>query len=155
MQWTDPSGSSGGRRTNMENFLWQSGISQDDFLEEMNKHLKRYCDHPTGLHPPILLNMVIEAQVNFMFHELANTWERQYMDYINYPAGTTGTAGARAYAELFCAMALRPGEGGAFNTVEDPNVQDALRASPWSHRTSYSALAIRRDRAEAVYLAYR
>jgi len=138
----------------MEEYMWQNGVQQDAFLEEMNKHLTRYCSHPTSLHPQDLLERVIEAQIQFMFHELRNTWERQYVDYMSHVAGATGTVGARAYAELFCAMALRPGDGGRFNTVEDPGVLNALGASPWSSRTSYSALALRRDRAEAVYHAF-
>jgi len=151
MQWTNPSVSSGGRRTVMEDFMWQNGISQDDFLNEMNKHLTWYCTDPVNLHPQDLLDRVIEEQINFMFHEFGNTWEKQYMEYINYPAVTTGTAGARAYAELFCALVLRPGYGGSFNTVEDSGVLSALGSSPWSSRTSYSALSVRRDRAAAVY----
>jgi len=154
MQWTNASGSSSGRRTEMENFMWNSGIPQDAFINEMNKHLTRYCNHPSSLHPPDLLDRVLDIQVQFMFYELRNTWERQYMDYTNYPAGITGVEGARAYAELFCALSVRPGDGGIYNTVEDYSVLDALKSSPWSHRTSYSALALRRDRAEVIYLAY-
>jgi hypothetical protein len=69
MQW------SFSRRTDLENFMWENGISQEEFEEEMNKHLTSYVC-PPGNHPQELLDRVLEIQINFMFHELRNTWER-------------------------------------------------------------------------------
>ena len=102
-----------------------------------------------------------KLQVAFMFHELRNTSERIYMNYVNFPSVRTGSAGARAYAELFCSLALRPGPGtGVDDNIQDPGVINALRASPYVggagnlDRTSYSALALRRNRAETVFLEF-
>ena len=153
MQW------SFGRRTALETYMWNSGINQVDFNLEMNKHSTSICSNPRNMHPPKLLNSVLAVQVNYMFHELRNTSERLYMDYVTFPAKKSGAAGARAYAELFCSISLRPGSGGtnAQNDIIDKGVQDALRASPYSggagrlDRISYSGLAIRRDRAANVY----
>ena len=134
----------------LENYMFSRGVTREEFTEEMNKHLRSYVC-PPGNHPHALTNRVLELQVSFMIHELRNTWERQYMNFIDFPESKTGVSGARAYAELFCALALRPGDGGPTNTVEDPGVQNAIRASLWPNRTSFSALSIRRDRAETVY----
>ena len=130
------------------------------FAAEMNKHLHTYVC-PPGTHPQALLDRVLELQIAFMFHELRNTSEREYIIYVNFPTVRTGPAGARAYAELFCSLALRPGPG----TTETDNIQDqgvinALQASPYSggrgnlDRISYSALSLRRSRAETVFLQF-
>ena len=98
-----------------------------------------------------------------MFHELKNTPERTYMNYINYPTSKTGIAGTRAYAELFCALALRPAPGaGNTNDILDAGVKNARRDSPYGgtgvlDRISFSNLSGRRTNAEQVYqrfLAY-
>lgn len=151
MQWTDPT-ATGGRRTELENYMWRSGVTPEEFFTEMNRHLDRTCNpsNPNHHHPPELFDRVTRIQINFMFHELSNTWERQYMNYIDFPADKSGTAGARAYAELFCALALRPGDGGPDNMILDPGVLLAMQASPWPTRNSFSALATRRNRAENV-----
>jgi hypothetical protein len=160
MQWTDPT-ASGGRRTELEKYMWQSGISQEEFYTEMNKHLTWYCGNPQHLHPPELLDRVLEVQINFMFHEFRTTSERLYLNYIDFPDSRTGIAGARAYAELFCSLALRPGPGASdINDIQDEGVIRALQASPFVggagrlDRISYSALGVRRNRAEAVYIQY-
>ena len=151
MQWSH------GRRTNLENFMWRNGVCQEEFTRERNRHLNSTCTstciHPTGLH-----NRVLELQVQFMFYELRNTGERQYLNFINSPSSTTGIAGARAYAELFCALALRPGSGRANgrDDIIDEGVIGARRASQFGgagnlDRTSFSALQLRRDRAEQVF----
>jgi hypothetical protein len=150
MQW------SFGRRTDLENYMWRNGISQEEFETEMNKHLNSYVC-PPGNHPQEFLDRVLAVQIDFMFHELRNTWERFYLNFIDYPTHTTGVAGARAYAELFCVLALRPGPGtGEINDIVDLGVQEALRESLFGgagnlDRISYSALGIRRDRAETVF----
>ena len=151
MQW------SFGRRTTLENFMWDSGICEEMFIDEMNKHLTSYVC-PPGNHPQELTDRVLAIQINFMFHELRNTWERFYMDFIDFPTNTTGVAGARAYAELFCSLALRPGLGVTENDdIFDLGVQEALRVSLFVggvgnlERISYSALGIRRNRAEVVF----
>jgi len=151
MQWSH------GRRTNLENFMWRNGVSQEDFTREMNRHLNRTCTG-TCVHPSDLLNRVLELQVQFMFHELRNTGERQYMNFVNSPTNTTGVAGARAYAELFCVLALRPGPGRANgrDNIIDEGIIEARRVSQFGgagnlDRTSFSALQLRRDRAEQVF----
>jgi len=154
MQW------SYGRRTSLENFMWSNGISQDLFYEEMNKHITSYCRGPQN-HPPAFLDRVLEVQIRFMFHELANTWERFYLDFVDFPMDRVGIAGARAYAELFCVLALRPGPGvGDINNIQDPGVEMALTASLFEggpgnlNRISYSGLNTRRNNAEAVFRWY-
>jgi len=151
MQWSH------GRRTNLENFMWRNGVSQEAFTQEMNRHLNSTCTG-TCMHPPELLNRVLELQVQFMFYELRNTGERQYLNFVNSPTSRTGVAGARAYAELFCALALRPGAGRANgqDNIIDEGVIEARRASQFGgagtlDRTSFSALQLRRDRAEQVF----
>jgi len=151
MQWSH------GRRTNLENFMWRNGVSQEEFTREMNRHLNSTCTG-TCMHPPELLNRVLELQIQFMFYELRNTGERQYMNFINSPTNTTGVAGARAYAELFCALALRPASGRAngLDDIVDEGVINARRASQFGgagnlDRTSFSALQLRRDRAEQIF----
>jgi len=152
MQW------SYGRRTALESFMWSNGVSPEQFQTEMNKHLTGICTDPVRNHPSALLDKVLQLQINYMFHELTNTSERLYMSYINHPTSRTGSAGARAYAELFCVVVLRPGSGtGENNNIQDEGVQDALRASPYAggigelNRISYSGLSVRRDRAAQVY----
>jgi len=152
MQWT------GGRRTNLENFMWNNNITQSQFRTEMNKHLTETCRDPQGNHPSTLLNRVIDVQIRFMFHELQNTSERAYVDFINSPTNRSGVAGARAYAELFCALNLRPSVGwGDTNNVTDPGVLEALRASnhvggPGQlNNISYNNLSGRRNNAERLY----
>ena len=156
MQWTNtsPCGTLG-RRIELENFMWRSGISQAEFEEEMNKHLTFVCSNPEHVHPPALLEQVLQVQINFMFHELLNTWERFYLTHIDFPTNRTGFDGARSYAELFCALALRPGPGninGADNII-DLGVQRALQESPINDegRISFSGLAARRNHAEVFY----
>jgi len=151
MQW------SFGRRTALETYMWNNGISQEQFQIEMNKHLTSICTGP-GNHPQAFLDRILEMQINFMFHELRNTSERLYMNYIDFPIDKTGVDGARAYAELFCSLALRPGLGvGEINNIQDEGVIQALEASPYVggagrlDRISYSALEARRTRAENVY----
>jgi len=146
-----------GRRTNLENFMWRNGISQEEFRREMNRHLNTTCTS-TCIHPPELLNRVLELQVQFMIYELRNTGERQYMNFIDSPSNTTGIAGARAYAELFCVIALRPGSGRAngYDDIIDEGVLDARRRSQFGgagnlDRTSFSRLQLRRDRAEQAF----
>jgi len=152
LQWSH------GRRTNLENFMWRNGVSQEEFRREMNRHLNHTC---TGVckHPPDLLDRVLELQVQFMFYELRNnTWERNYMNFIDSPSSTTGIAGARAYAELFCVLALRPGSGrtNGYDDIVDEGVIEARRMSLFGgagnlDRTSFSRLQLRRDRAEHVF----
>jgi len=151
MQWSH------GRRTNLENFMWRNGVSREAFTREMNRHLNGACTG-TCMHSPELLNRVLELQVQFIFYELRNTGERQYMNFINSPTNTTGVAGARAYAELFCVLALRPGAGRANgqDDIIDEGVRDARRASQFGgagnlDRTSFSVLQLRRDRAEQIF----
>ncbi|MCL2080415.1 MAG: phage tail tip lysozyme [Oscillospiraceae bacterium] len=148
----------GGRRTNMETFMYENGISKEDFQSEMNKHLTKICSD-TSIHDDTLYAKALELQVRYMVHELSNTAERTYMNFVAYPFAKTGTAGAKAYAELFCGLYLRTGSGGSNNNdVEDSGVLDALRASIYYggagnlNRTSFHVLNARRDRAESVYL---
>jgi hypothetical protein len=156
MQWTNssPCGTLG-RRTDLENFMWRNGISQEEFEAEMNKHLTFVCNSPGCIHPPELLERVLQVQINFMFHELSNTWERFYFNYVDFPTNRTGFEGARSYAELFCALSLRPGPGNisGIDDILDEGVQNALRASPINDqgRISFSALAFRRSQAEVYY----
>jgi hypothetical protein len=150
MQW------SFSRRTALESFMWENGISEEEFMEEMEKHLTSYVC-PPGNHPQELMDRVLAVQIDFMFFELRNTWERFYITFIDFPTDTTGVAGARAYAELFCSLALRPGPGTTENDdIVDLGVQEALRASLFGgpgnlDRISFSALGVRRDRAETVF----
>jgi hypothetical protein len=158
LQWT------GGRRTALENFMWNNGISRVQFVAEMNKHLDGPCDcipnpyyTPSNPHPQTLLDRVLEVQINFMFHEL-RTSEVLYMEFINSPSNRTGLPGARAYAELFCGLVLRSGAGiGELNNVQDPGVRAALQASPHYggvgvlNRWSFSLLNERRLNADEVY----
>jgi len=155
MQW------SYGRRTSLENYMWDKGVLPEQFRAEMNKHITGICNNPRLHHPSALLDRVLEIQVNFMFHELTNTSERLYMSYINHPTSRAGPVGARAYAELFCVLVLRPGFGsGDINNIQDEGVQNALRASPYAggigtlNRISYSGLSVRRDRAAQVFQQY-
>jgi hypothetical protein len=156
MQWTNssPCGTLG-RRTDLEAFMWRSGISQEEFEAERDKHLTWYCSSPGCIHPPDLLERVLQVQINFMFHELSNTWECFYFNYMDFPTNRTGVEGARSYAELFCALSLRPGLGNinGNDDIQDIGVQDALRASPINDqgRISFSALAFRRNQAEVYY----
>ena len=159
MQWTDPT-IAGGRRTELENFMWRNGIDQNEFYTEMNKHLFSYCNpsNPAHRHPQPLFDRVLQVQINFMFHELRNTWERFYLNYVDYPQSRVGVAGARAYAELFCSLALRPGIGvGENNNIQDPGVIFALQTSDFVggpgrlDRISFSNLVGRRNNAEQVY----
>jgi len=151
MQW------SYGRRTALENYMWSNGISATKFRTEMNKHLTTICNPASHKHPQDFLNKVLQVQINFMFHELRNTSEREYMKYINYPKNKTEAAGARAYAELFCALALRPGPGWAdTNDILDAGVKNARKDSPYGgtgvlERISFSNLSGRRTNAELVY----
>ena len=159
MQWTDPT-TAGGRRTQLEAYMWSNGISRDAFYIELNKHSVNpfYCNpnNPLHQHPQEFLDRVIEVQINFMFHEFRNG-ERNYLNFVDFPTSRTGVAGARAYAELFCALSLRPGDGGATNNILDAGVLNALRASAYVggvgnlDRISYSNLSGRRNNAEAVY----
>jgi hypothetical protein len=142
MQWT------GARRTALENFMWSNGISQAQFITEMNKHLDGECTYD---HPQPFFDRVLEVQINFMFHELRTT-ENFYMEFVNSPSNRTGMAGARAYAELYCGLVLRPGAGiGEVNNVLDPGVRGALQASPHYggtgvlNRVSFDRLDQRRD----------
>jgi len=153
MQW------SFGRRTNLENYMWNNGISQAEFITEMNKHGTGVCSNPQHLHSAAFLERVTQIQVNFMIHEFRNTTERVYMNYIDFPTGRAGTAGARAYAELFCALALRPGDGGASNNIQDPGVVNARLTSPFNvgdnlGRISFSNLGGRRTNAENVFRSF-
>jgi len=156
MQWTGRPG----RRTDFENYMWSRGISEEAFYTEVRRHDTWYCNNP-AMHPVELHDRVLQVQIDFMFHELRNTWERQYMGFIDFPTDRTGVAGARAYAELFCSLALRPGVGRTDNdAIRDLGVQTALMASPFVggsgrlDRISYSGLAVRRDRAETAYLYF-
>jgi hypothetical protein len=157
LQWT------GERRVALENYMWNNGISQVHFVAEMNKHLDGQCfcipipgsPRPTD-HPQALLDRVLEVQINFMFHEL-NTSERLYMEDVNAPSNRTGIAGARAYAELFCSLVLRPGVGiGEFNNLHDVGVQWAVHESQHYggqgvSRVSFSRLDERRNNADEIY----
>ena len=152
MQWT------GGRRTNLETFMWNNGITQSQFLAEMNKHGASVCRDPIGSHSSSQLNRAIDVQIRFMFHELVNTSERAYVEFINLPTNRTGVAGARAYAELFCALNLRPSVGwGDNNNILDQGVRNALQASNHVggpgvlNNVSYNNLTGRRNNAERLY----
>jgi len=152
MQW------SFGRRVVLENYMWSNGISRDAFYTEMHKHTHTYNCNPLTNHPQDMLDKVLEVQINFMFHEFRTTSERLYLNYIDFPENRTGIPGARAYAELFCSLSLRPGAGtGEINDIRDEGVIQALQASPYVggagrlDRISYSALDVRRNRAAAVY----
>jgi len=156
MQWTNTSEcGTWGRRSDLESFMWRSGVSQAEFEAEMNKHLTWYCSNPGHIHPQALLDRVLQVQINFMFHELNNTWERFYLTHVDFPDHRTGVAGARSYAELFCALALRPGPGdiNGNDDIHDPGVIRALQESPINDmgRISFNALAFRRNQAEAYY----
>ena len=151
MQWSH------GRRTHLESFMWRNGVLQADFTREMNRHINSICSG-TCMHPPELLNRVLQLQVQFMFYELTNTFERQYMSFIDFPMNRTGVAGARAYAELFCAIALRPspGRAGGLDDIQDVGVIEARRASAFGgagnlDRISFSGLAARRNNAEQIF----
>jgi len=155
MQWT------GGRRTSLESFMWSNGINQTHFITEMNKHLTEVCRNPHGNHPAAILNRAVDVQVSFFFHELRNTSERVYINFVDFPSVRTGVAGARAYAELFCALNLRPGPGwGDTNNILDPGVLAALQAS--NHvggpgmldRISYNNLSGRRNNAENLFRTF-
>jgi hypothetical protein len=148
MQW------SFGRRTALENFMWSRGIDRDEFYTEMNKHLHSYTCNPSENHPQPLLNNVLQAQIDFMAHEFRNTSERAYMNFIEHPESKTGVEGARAYAELFCALSLRPPNGGVNDTFLDPGVQRAILESSWPARTTACSLNVRRNRAATVYHFY-
>ena len=153
MQW------SFGRRVLLEEYMWRNEISQEDFTAEMSKHLTGVCSNPVSLHPNELLDKVLAVQINYMFHEFRNTSERLYLNYVDFPTEKTGAAGARAYAELFCSISLRPGLGrsNGADDILDEGVQEALQASPYSggagklDRISYSGLETRRNRAANVY----
>ena len=151
MQWT------AARRAALEAFMWSNGISQSEFNAERDKHLKSYCNNAAA-HPAEFLDRVLAIQVRFMFYEMSATWERFYLTFVDYPTQKTGVAGARAYAELFCALAERPGSGsGADSNIQDNGVQKALRESDFVggkgqlNRISFSALAKRRSQAEAIF----
>jgi len=150
MQW------SFGRRTNMETYLWSNGVGLTEFITEVNKHTTHVCNNPQAVHPPALLDRVLQLQVNFMFQEFRTT-ERGYMNYIDFPVNRTGIPGARSYAELFCSLSLRPGDGGPTNNILDEGVLEALQASPYAggagqlNRMSYSNLNGRRNNAERVF----
>ncbi|MDR2591028.1 MAG: DUF4214 domain-containing protein [Oscillospiraceae bacterium] len=154
MQW------SWGRRTSVENYMWANGISQEAFEAEMNKHLNGICTNPRHVHPIDFLDHVIQVQIDFMFHELRNTSERSYMNYINHPTNQTGIAGARAYAELFCAISLRPSSGvGEINDIQDEGVIEARLSSPYNigsnlGRISFSRLSVRRNNAENIFQTF-
>jgi hypothetical protein len=97
-----------------------------------------------------------------LFHEFSASWERFYLTFVDHPTNKTGDDGARAYAELFCALAERPGGvPGSENDIQDPGVRQALRESQFVggvgklDRVSFSALASRRNRASAIYDMYR
>jgi len=162
MQWTDPLPGPGGRRTNLENYMWSNGISQAEFITEMNKHLTSYCSasNVAHQHPAAFLERVTQVQINFMFHEFRNTSESAYLTYIDWPTNRSGVAGARAYAELFCSMVLRPGADPRPGDIADTGVLNASRASPYVggvgqlNRISYSGLNERRNSAETVYQQY-
>jgi len=162
MQWTDPLPGPGGRRTNLEAYMWANGISQTQFEAERNKHLTSYCSlsNSAHQHPAEFLQRVTQVQINFMFHEFINTSERTYMNYVNFPTNRTGAAGARSYAELFCSLVLRPGADPRPGSITDVGVQNALRASAYAggagvlNRIDYSGLNERRNSAESVYLQY-
>lgn len=150
MQWSFQ------RRTDLESFMWNNGINQTAFTAEMNKHLNNICNN-VSVHPTDLLDRVLDVQIRFMFHELTNTWERFYLNYVDHPTNRTGVAGARSYAELFCVLSLRPGSGSGTNDdIQDAGVQRARRESDFGgrgtlDRISFSGLATRRNRAAAVY----
>ncbi|MCL2674815.1 MAG: phage tail tip lysozyme [Defluviitaleaceae bacterium] len=147
MQWSRD------RRAMLENYMSNAGVSRYDFAVEMNKHLSTYCDD-AGAHPHELLDKVLAAQIGFMFYELTSTWEKFYLNFSDHPTNKYDSGGARAYAELFCCLSLRPGPG---DDIKDPGVIQALKESAFVggkgqlNRISYSELAIRRDRAAAVY----
>ena len=70
----------------------------------------------------------------------------------------TGLVGARAYAELYCSLVLRPGAGlGELNNVQDPGVRGAMQASPFYggsgvlDRVSFNRLNDRRNSADSIY----
>jgi len=158
MQW------SFGRRTNLEAYMWNNGITQAEFTNEMNKHFRPdgtigYCSNPQHVHPAAILDRALTLQINFMFHELRNTSERTYMNFINHPANKFGVAGARAYAELFCALSLRPGDGGPSGNILDEGVINARLSSGYNTginlgRISFHNLTGRRNNAETVYRFY-
>jgi hypothetical protein len=168
MQW------SFGRRTELENFMFTRGVSRDDFYREESKHRDHNGNHILcwGVYQHStwyqdgngdwqvdtrLYDRVLELQIAFMAHEFRNTSEREYMSYVDFPTVRTGTAGARAYAELFCSVALRPGAGGPDDNIQDLGVQNALRASPYAggrgalSTISFSALNNRRNNAETAF----
>jgi len=158
MQWTDPLPGPGGRRTNLEAYMWNNGISQEQFVEEMNKHLTAYCSssNPAHQHDAEFAKKVTQVQINFMFHEF-RTSESAYIGHINSVENKTDAAGARAYAELFCALSLRPGADPRPGDILDTGVLNALRASPHVggvgqlNRITFSGLNERRTSAETVY----
>jgi len=156
MQW------SGGRRTNMQNYLWNNNVDQRQFDTEMHKHLDGLCNpnNASHRHPQELLERVTTLQVRFMFEELRNS-ERHYIGFRDFPSSRTGVMGSRAYAELFCVLVLRPGSGtGSDNNIQDGGVREALRASTYVggvgnlDRVSYNRLASRRFNAEEVFLQF-
>ena len=152
LQW------SGTRRTALESFMYSNGVLQRDFIAERNK-----CPDgspcPRYFHDWQFSDRVLELQINFILHDIRNT-ERQYMYHINSPSNRTGIEGAMAYAELFCALYVRPpGTGiGEINRIRDPGVRDALRVSQFAggpghvdNNFSYSELDMRRRMAEQTF----
>ena len=149
-----------GRRTNLEEFMWERGIDPEEFAFEMNKHIDHVCFTPVATHPPELLDKVLEVQVAFLIHELRNA-EFRYMQFIDYPTEKIGMAGAMSYAELFCALLLRPAESlNELDELTDEGVLEALTESIYAggqgilNRTTYSGLNARRNRAATVLYTF-
>ena len=147
----------GDRRNALVNYMWSNGISQVQFVSEMNRHTDGNC---YCWQIPDFRDRVLEVQVNFLLHEL-RTSENHYLEYLNSPSNRTGYPGARAYAELFCVMVVRPGVGiGAINNVVDPGVREALQMSPFVggpgelNRVSFSMLDARREYSANTFWRY-
>jgi len=148
MQW------SYGRRESLEAFMWSNGIDKNQFIAEMNRHLDKGCAD-TSIHPTEFFNKVLDVQIKFMLHELTTTWEKFYFNFVDYPTNKTGEAGAKAYAELFCVLSLRPSQGGTNDNIQDLGVQKALKESDFGGkgvlgRINYSQLNVRRNNAVDV-----
>jgi len=157
MQW------SFSRRTALENYMWSNGVPMEQFFFEMNRHVNslgnpNVCSNP-AMHDQTLLDRVLRLQVDFMAHEFKNTSERIYMGFIDFPIHKVGVDGVRSYAELFCALSLRPGATTfESNNVQDQGVIDAMVASVYyggagnlNRDANFSNLNGRRNNAVNIY----
>lgn len=136
VQWT------GGRRTNVENFMYLNGVDQSKFEAEIHTTSKK-CAHDAAF-----MRTVTMVQVNYIVWELQNTW-KDYLKYLDTVTNKTGEAGARAYAELFCAAFERPTTGTAADAIQDDGVRAYV--AKIGGTSTYSGLNRRRNTAAEYY----